>query len=299
MPRVAAARVRSGGSRVHSPSSSPRFPPATGSLCRRSTGTRPVHSPLFVMSAGGWQAAARASSGLPRSDSARPVRCSRLEPGHRTARAGWIAREARIGRRALAQPERGAAAGRRRCAKCRHVPHRPGAGVEAHGGGEGGIRTHEVFRLSAFQERRHQPLGHLSGGKGSSAGGAVRSRRDPRLDELEEVTGHRGDWREYGAGCTAATFIGPAYGAPRRARSTVAAAPNHKRRTDILRAKLQVEARRTGPARGSAAAEKIPYVFSNQGLGSRLCCCHYSWVPARDRSGFYLGYTAAWASRSS
>jgi hypothetical protein len=29
-------------------------------------------------------------------------------------------------------------------------------------GGEGGIRTHEVFRLCAFQERRHQPLGHLS-----------------------------------------------------------------------------------------------------------------------------------------
>ena len=43
--------VRSGGSRVHSPPPSPRFPPATGSLCRRSTGTRPVHSPLFVMSA--------------------------------------------------------------------------------------------------------------------------------------------------------------------------------------------------------------------------------------------------------
>ena len=32
-------------------------------------------------------------------------------------------------------------------------------------GGEGGIRTHEVFRLSAFQERRHQPLGHLSSGQ--------------------------------------------------------------------------------------------------------------------------------------
>ena len=45
------ASVRSGGSRVHSPPPSPRFPPATGSLCRRSTGTRPVHSPLFVMSA--------------------------------------------------------------------------------------------------------------------------------------------------------------------------------------------------------------------------------------------------------
>src|SRR6478609_545603 len=37
-------------------------------------------------------------------------------------------------------------------------------------GGEGGIRTHEVFRLSAFQERRHQPLGHLSGAEDTSAG---------------------------------------------------------------------------------------------------------------------------------
>ena len=35
-------------------------------------------------------------------------------------------------------------------------------------GGEGGIRTHEVFRLSAFQERRHQPLGHLSGREDTS-----------------------------------------------------------------------------------------------------------------------------------
>jgi len=41
--------VGSGGSRVHSPPPSPRFPPATGSLCRRSTGTRPVHSPFFAM----------------------------------------------------------------------------------------------------------------------------------------------------------------------------------------------------------------------------------------------------------
>ena len=37
--------VRSGGSRVHSPSPSSRFPPATGSLCRRATGTRPDHRP--------------------------------------------------------------------------------------------------------------------------------------------------------------------------------------------------------------------------------------------------------------
>ena len=45
----------------------------------------------------------------------------------------------------------------------------------AGGGGEGGIRTHEVFRLNAFQERRHQPLGHLSSGK-------VIALRDPSKD---------------------------------------------------------------------------------------------------------------------
>jgi hypothetical protein len=44
------------------------------------------------------------------------------------------------------------------------------------GGGEGGIRTHEVFRLSAFQERRHQPLGHLSGAEDTSD---VERVRDP------------------------------------------------------------------------------------------------------------------------
>ena len=46
--------VRSGGSRVHSPSSSSRLAPAAGSLDRRATGTRPVHSPLFVMWPGVW-----------------------------------------------------------------------------------------------------------------------------------------------------------------------------------------------------------------------------------------------------
>ncbi|MES2210904.1 MAG: MarR family transcriptional regulator [Chloroflexota bacterium] len=40
--------VRSGGSRVHFLPPSLRFPPATGSLCRRSTGTRPVHCPYSV-----------------------------------------------------------------------------------------------------------------------------------------------------------------------------------------------------------------------------------------------------------
>ena len=47
-------RVRSGGSRVHSPSSPSRLAPTAGSLSRRATGTRPVHSPLFVMWRGVW-----------------------------------------------------------------------------------------------------------------------------------------------------------------------------------------------------------------------------------------------------
>ena len=45
--------------------------------------------------------------------------------------------------------------------------------------GEGGIRTHEVFRLSAFQERRHQPLGHLSGGQDTSGAEAFDLREPP------------------------------------------------------------------------------------------------------------------------
>ena len=48
-PRLSPPRVRSGGSRVHSLSSSSRLAPAAGSLGRRATGTRPVHSPFFVM----------------------------------------------------------------------------------------------------------------------------------------------------------------------------------------------------------------------------------------------------------
>src|SRR4029079_2056755 len=61
--------VGSGGSRVHSLSLPLRFPPATGSLCRRTTGTRPVHSPLFVMwrdggRAGPWRQAPIATPNL-------------------------------------------------------------------------------------------------------------------------------------------------------------------------------------------------------------------------------------------
>jgi len=59
------AEIRSGGSWVHSPSSPPRFPPATGSLCRRATGTRPDHSPFFAMWPGVWPGAPTASSAQP------------------------------------------------------------------------------------------------------------------------------------------------------------------------------------------------------------------------------------------
>ena len=50
--RVAAVAVRSGGSRVHSSPLPPRLPPAAGSLCRHSTGTRPVRSPYSRCRAG-------------------------------------------------------------------------------------------------------------------------------------------------------------------------------------------------------------------------------------------------------
>ena len=45
--RLAPLRVRSGGSRVHSLSSSFRLAPTAGSLGRRATGTRPDHSPCL------------------------------------------------------------------------------------------------------------------------------------------------------------------------------------------------------------------------------------------------------------
>jgi hypothetical protein len=53
----ASVAVRSGGSRVHFLSLPLRFPPATGSLCRRATGTRPVHCPFFAMWPGVWAGA--------------------------------------------------------------------------------------------------------------------------------------------------------------------------------------------------------------------------------------------------
>ncbi len=79
-------RVRSGGSRVHSPPPSPRFPPTTGSLCRRSTGTRPVHSPYSYQWRGWWQDTARASSGHRRHVTRHPV--ARTPRSRRPAASG-------------------------------------------------------------------------------------------------------------------------------------------------------------------------------------------------------------------
>src|SRR6476620_9004609 len=43
-------------------------------------------------------------------------------------------------------------------------------------GGESGIRTHgALFRLAAFRERYHKPLGHLSAAQYSTAPGGISS----------------------------------------------------------------------------------------------------------------------------
>ena len=87
-PRLAPPRVRSGGSRVHSLSSSFRLAPAAGSLCRRATGTRPVHSPLFVMWRGVWPGRAPSVKRLRRRGAAAGAGCRtpRCDVGRRAAR---------------------------------------------------------------------------------------------------------------------------------------------------------------------------------------------------------------------
>ena len=90
---------------------------------------------------------------------AAPRILARTRRSRKTGSVGYG--EPRIRRRALAEAERRTAAGLDDVANGGTCPHRPGGG-RRHRGGEGGIRTHEVFRLCAFQERRHQPLGHLS-----------------------------------------------------------------------------------------------------------------------------------------
>ena len=169
-----ARRVRSGGSRVHSPSSSSRLAPAAGSLGRRATGTRPVHSPFFVMWPGVWAG--------PADGVKRPA--ARVAAPRAELRSRRSAARAAAGSADSADPSASVRTGRTCCPRlvstrraCRHVAQRPARecriGVTAGSppptcGGEGGIRTHGVSRLCAFQERRHQPLGHLSGAQDTS-----------------------------------------------------------------------------------------------------------------------------------
>ena len=187
-PRLAPPRVRSGGSRVHSPSSSSRLPPAAGSLGRRATGTRPVHSPFFVMWPGvcrrpGGRVKRRATDG--RSRTRNPGNGGRegpdtAESGGRSPTAGTAERQSRCASRRSGNGD-----SRRTGRPSAHQPGCPSDhATSCRGGGEGGIRTHEVFRLNAFQERRHQPLGHLSSGRGYQRR-AVRPSDRPRRRSLE------------------------------------------------------------------------------------------------------------------
>ena len=115
-PRPAPPRVRSGGSRVHSLSSSLRLAPTAGSLDRRATGTRPVHSPLIRDVRGVWAAArGRVKRGRATSGGRRPVGAFfsgrgivvdvPLETVALQHRQHRVARVARVGCRPPAQPE--------------------------------------------------------------------------------------------------------------------------------------------------------------------------------------------------
>jgi hypothetical protein len=170
-PRLSPPRVRSGGSRVHSLSSSSRLAPTAGSLGRRATGTRPVHSPFFVM----WPGVCR----RPGERVKRPARdgpSGARNPGNGgregpdTAGTGGRSRTADTAERpircASRRPGSGDSCRRGRAMVLREPASVRGRQTSCQGGGEGGIRTHEVSRLSAFQERRHQPLGHLSRRRG-------------------------------------------------------------------------------------------------------------------------------------
>jgi hypothetical protein len=82
-------RVRSGGSRVHSPSSPSRLAPTAGSLGRRATGTRPVHSPLCVMWRGVWAGRLGASSATGPTSRRDSADAQRVSLGQRSAALAW------------------------------------------------------------------------------------------------------------------------------------------------------------------------------------------------------------------
>jgi hypothetical protein len=86
----------------------PGFHQPPGLSADVSTGTRPVHCPFFVMWRGGWQAKGRASRVRGRPSSVRDLRRALewFEAGAAEHRQVRVAREPRVRRRSLAQPER-------------------------------------------------------------------------------------------------------------------------------------------------------------------------------------------------
>ena len=134
--------VRSGGSRVHFPPSSSRLAPAAGSLDRRATGTRPVHSPFFVMWPGVW---AEAADGVKR-PAAGPVR-ARRSGAPAVADSGDsadpFANAGRDERRSHARTARHASGG-----TCRRAPRPPHPGRRTDPPSEPTPRSASVARVS-------------------------------------------------------------------------------------------------------------------------------------------------------
>ena len=87
-------RVRSGGSRVHSSSPSPRFPPATGSLCRRLDGYSSRSQPAIRLEPDSTRQRLRASSegvGPPHRTRRHPRRASRaMRPRAPSRTRSWL-----------------------------------------------------------------------------------------------------------------------------------------------------------------------------------------------------------------
>ena len=98
-----------------------------------------------------------------------------VAPSWSTRRARATASHTRIRLRwPAASPQNGATTTR---VGIRADPCEPTSKTRVEPGGEGGIRTHGVLQLCAFQERRLRPLGHLSAGE-DTRGGQRRLTRD-------------------------------------------------------------------------------------------------------------------------
>ncbi len=227
-----ARRVRSGGSRVHSPSSSSRLAPAAGSLGRRATGTRPVHSPFFVMWPGVWagpadavkRPAARVVAPLAELRSRRSAAWAAAGSADSADPSGSVRTAGTCCRGSCRPDGRAGTSHRGRLGRCRIGSSRPSVPPRTCGG-EGGIRTHGVSRLCAFQERRHQPLGHLSGAQDTSEPASILPPAPFRLASAATVVANPGRRRRSNVGRPAATPSRRRPGCPPPPRPVAALGP--------------------------------------------------------------------------